>query len=58
MKNDDENCILIWGHAKYKTLVPYNPSSNVPIMYTDFSLHAHRAFATTFEALKANFFLR
>jgi hypothetical protein len=56
MKQDDEYYILIWGQAKYKNLVPYDPSSNVPIMYTASSLGAYCTFANTFEALKANFF--
>ncbi len=37
-------------------MVPYDPSSNMLIMYTASSLHAYRTFAITFEALKANFF--
>ncbi len=58
MEQDDENYIVIWGQAKYKKLVLYNPSSNVPIMYTASSLYAYCVFTTTFEALKANFFRR
>jgi hypothetical protein len=56
IEQDDEICILIWGQAKYKKSVPYDPSSNVPIMYTASSSRAYCTFATTFEALKANFF--
>jgi hypothetical protein len=37
-------------------LIPYDPSTNVLILYTAASSHAYRAFATTFEALKAPFF--
>jgi hypothetical protein len=58
MKQDDEYYILIWGQAKYRKSVPYDPSSNVPIMYTASSLRAYCTFANTFEALKANFFHR
>jgi hypothetical protein len=47
---------LIWGQAKYRKLVPYDPLSNVPIMYTAALLCANRAFATTFEVLEAPFF--
>jgi hypothetical protein len=58
MENDEENCVLIWGEAKYKKTIPFNPYSNVPIMYLASLLLAYRAFATTFEAMEANFFLR
>jgi hypothetical protein len=59
MKQDDEYYILIWGQAKYRKLLPYDPSSNVPIMYTAWPLHCVLiAFTTTFEALEANFFFR
>jgi hypothetical protein len=58
MEKNDENCILIWGQAKYRKSIPYNPSSNVPIMHMTSSLHAYHAFATCFKALKANFFCR
>jgi hypothetical protein len=56
MKQDDEYYLLIWGQAKYRKLVPYDPSFNVPIMYTISSLHAYCTFTTTFKALEANFF--
>jgi hypothetical protein len=39
-------------------LVPYNPSTNVPILYTAALSGTYRAFATTFEVLKAPFFQR
>ncbi len=58
MEQDYENHILIWGQAKYMKLVPYDPSSNVLIMYMASLLCAYCAFATTFEALEANFFCR
>jgi hypothetical protein len=45
-----------WGQAKYRKLIPYDPSTNVPILYTTASLCAYHAFATTFEAMKAPFF--
>jgi hypothetical protein len=55
---DNEFDYLNWGQAKYQKSVPYNPSTNVPILYTATSLSAYRAFATTFKALKAPFFRR
>jgi hypothetical protein len=58
MENNDENCILIWGQAKHRKSIPYNPSSNVPIMYTTSSLSAYPTVATSFEAHKAIFFCR
>jgi hypothetical protein len=56
MENNDENCILIWGQGKYKKMIPFNPTSNVPIMHSASSSRAYRAFATTFEACEASFF--
>jgi hypothetical protein len=56
MEQDDEYSILMWRQAKYRKSVPYDPSSNVPIMYTASSLGAYRGFATTFTSLEANFF--
>jgi hypothetical protein len=38
MEQDEEYYFLNWGQAKYRKLVPYNPSSNVPIMYMASSL--------------------
>ena len=29
MENNDKNCILIWGQAKYKKTIPFNPTSNI-----------------------------
>jgi hypothetical protein len=58
MKQDDEHYILIWGQAQYRKSAPYNPLSNVRIMYMASLPRAYRAFATTFEALEANFFHR
>jgi hypothetical protein len=56
MDQDDKYYYLNWGKAKYRKWVPYNPSTNVPIMDTTALLHAYRAFATTSEVLKAPFF--
>jgi hypothetical protein len=58
MNQDNESYYLNWGHAKYRKPVPYNMSTNVPILYTAALLRAYHAFATTFEALKAPFFQR
>jgi hypothetical protein len=53
MEQDNEFYYLKWGQYKYQKLVPYNPLTNVPIMYTATSSRAYRAFATTFKALEA-----
>jgi hypothetical protein len=58
MEQDDEIYILIWGKAKYKKLISYNSSSNVPISYRASLSCAYCAFTTTFKVLKANFFRR
>jgi hypothetical protein len=58
MENDDKICVLLWGQAKYKKTIPFSSQSNVLIMYLASSSLAYRAFATTFEAMKANFFCR
>jgi hypothetical protein len=58
MENIDKNCVLLWGQAKYEKTIPFSSQSNVPIMYSASSSLAYRAFATTFEAMKANFFCR
>jgi hypothetical protein len=58
MESDEENCILIWGQGKYKKMIPFNPTSNVPMMHSASLLHAYCAFATTFEACEASFFQR
>jgi hypothetical protein len=47
-----------WGQAKYQKLIPYNLSTNVPILYTAILLRAYRVFATTFEAMEDPFFQR
>jgi hypothetical protein len=58
MEQDDEYYFLNWGQAKYRKSVPYDPLSNILIMYTTALSHTYRAFATTFEALEAPFFQR
>ncbi len=58
MENDDKQCVLVWGQGKYKKLIPFNATSNVPIMYSASSSLAYCAYATSFEALKASFFRR
>jgi hypothetical protein len=47
-----------WGQAKYQKSIPYDPSTNVPILYTAPLSRAYHAFATTFEAMEAPFFQR
>jgi hypothetical protein len=56
MSQDDEFYYVHWGQAKYQKLIPYDPSTNVPILYTAASSCAYRAFTTTFEAMEAPFF--
>jgi hypothetical protein len=56
LSQDDEFYYVYWDQAKFQKLIPYNPPTNVPNLYTSASLRAYRAFATTFEALKAPFF--
>ncbi len=58
MENDNKRCVLVWGQGKYKKLIPFNATSNVPIMYSALSSLAYRAYTTTFEALEASFFHR
>ncbi len=58
MSQDNEFYYVYWDQAKFQKSIPYDPSTNVPILYIAASLHAYRAFATTFEALKAPFFRR
>ncbi len=47
---------MYWDQAKFHMSIPYNPSTNVPILYTTASSRAYHAFATTFEAMEAPFF--
>ncbi len=58
MENDDKQCVLVWGQGKYKKSIPFNSTSNIPIMYSASSSLAYRAYTTTFEALEASFFRR
>ncbi len=51
MGQDSEFYYLYWGQAKYQKLIPYNPLTNVLILYTAALLCAYHAFATTFEAI-------
>jgi hypothetical protein len=56
MSQDKEFSYLHWGQAKYQMFIPYNLSTNVPILYTAALLRTYHAFATTFEAMEAPFF--
>jgi hypothetical protein len=56
MGNFAHCCVLHWRGGK-KT-VPFDSSSNTPIFYTASSSSTYRAFAATFEAMEAPFFLR
>jgi hypothetical protein len=56
MSLDDEFYYVHWGIAKYQKLIPYNPMTNVPILYTAALSCTYHAFATTFEAMEAPFF--
>ncbi len=56
MEKNDKKCVLVWGQGKYKKLIPFNATSNVPIMYSALSSLAYPAYATTFKMLKASFF--
>jgi hypothetical protein len=56
MSQDNKFCYVHWGQAKYQKLIPYDPSTNVPILYTAALLHAYCAFGKTFKAMEAPFF--
>jgi hypothetical protein len=56
MSLDNEFYYEHWWQAKYQKLIPYDPSTNVSILYTAASLHTYHAFTTTFEAMEAPFF--
>ncbi len=56
MSLDNEFYYVHWGQANYQKLIPYNPPTNVPILYTAALLRAYRVFATTFKAMEAPFF--
>jgi hypothetical protein len=47
---------MYWDQAKFQKLIPYDPLTNIPILYTAALLRAYCAFATTFEAMEAPFF--
>jgi hypothetical protein len=56
MSLDDEFYYVHWRQAKYRKSIPYDPSTNVPILYIATLSCAYRALATTFEAMEAPFF--
>ncbi len=56
MSQDNECYCMYWDQAKFHKLIPYDPSTNVPIIYTAALLCAYHAFTTTFEAMEAPFF--
>ncbi len=56
MSQDNEFYYVKGGQAKYQKLIPYDPSTNVPIIYTAALLRAYCAFTTTFKAMEAPFF--
>jgi hypothetical protein len=56
MSLEDEFYYVHWGQAKYQKLIPYEPSTNIPILYTAALLRAYHAFATTFKAMVAPLF--
>ncbi len=58
MKNNNVNCILFWGQGRFRKTIPHNQESNIPIMHMVALALAYRAFAATFEAMQANFFLQ
>ncbi len=58
MGQDDEFYYVYWDQAKYRKFIPYDPSNNVPILYTAILLRTYRAFATTFKAMEVPFFRR
>ncbi len=56
MSQDNEFYYEYWDQAKFQKLIPYNPSTNVPILYTAALSCVYHTPATTFEALEAPFF--
>jgi hypothetical protein len=58
MSQDDEFHNVEWDQAKYQKSIPYDPSTNIPILYTAVLLCAYRAFVATFEAMEVPFFQR
>ncbi len=41
MSQDDDCYCMYWDQAKFHKLIPYNPSTNVPILYTAASLRTY-----------------
>jgi hypothetical protein len=56
MSQDDKFYYVHWGQAKYQKSIPYNPLTNVLILYTAALSCAYHAFTTTLKALEAPFF--
>jgi hypothetical protein len=56
MSQDNEFYYVYWDQSKFQKLIPYNPSTSIPILYTAALLHAYHAFITTFKAMEAPFF--
>ncbi len=56
MSQDNECYCMYWDQVEFQKLIPYDPSTNVPIFYTDALLRAYPAFATTFKAMEEPFF--
>jgi hypothetical protein len=56
MSQDNEFYYVHWRQAKYQKSIPYNPLTNVLILYTAALLRAYCAFAATFEAMDVPFF--
>jgi hypothetical protein len=47
MSQDGEFYYVYWGQAKNQKSIPYDPSTNIPILYTAALSRAYCAFATT-----------
>jgi hypothetical protein len=56
MSQDNECYCMYWDQAKFHKSIPYDPLTNVPVLYATALSHAYHAFATTFEAMEAPFF--
>jgi hypothetical protein len=56
MSLEDKFYYVHWGQAKYQKLIPYNSTTNIPILYTAALSRTYCAFATTFKAMEASFF--
>jgi hypothetical protein len=54
MGNYRDSCVLNWRGGK-KT-VPFQPTTNVPVIYMASSSRSYCAFAATFEAMEASYF--